>query len=100
MKREEKVTLLMDQMSEAYADPEVKKNPELAQSILNSAKELEKNGNVDLVSTRLCKKIWLSDIGNNNKIPKAALVLYNQCKGKEMKYDGIATAAIMSGFWF
>lgn len=100
MKNSEQVSLMMDQLSKAYSDDEVKRKPELAQMILNSAKELEKNHNPELVSSRLCKKITISYLANNKDFPKAIIVLFNQLKGKEMKYDGTALAAMMLPVWF
>lgn len=99
MKNSEKVSIMMDQFSTAYNDPDTKKRPDVAKLILDSAKELEKNQNVDLVATRLAKKITLSYLANSKDYPKAVIVLFNQLKGKEMKYDGIAVAAMMMPMW-
>jgi len=100
MKRTEKVNLVMDQLSKAYGDADVKKRPDLAKLILDSAKELEKSQDVDLVSSRLCKKITLSYLAGAKDFPKAVIILFNQLKGKEMKYDGTAIAAMMMPLWF
>ncbi|CAJ1184912.1 hypothetical protein CPR19088_GLDEOEPO_01809 [Companilactobacillus paralimentarius] len=100
MKNSEQVSLMMDQLSKAYGDTEVKRHPDLAKMILDSAQELEKNHNPELVSSRLCKKITVSYLANSKDFPKAIIVLFNQLKGKEMKYDGVALATMMLPIWF
>jgi len=95
MKRAEKVTIMMNQLSTAYSDPEIKDKASLKDIILKSAKELEKTEDVDLVSSKLCKSITLYAIANKNNLPKSTVVLFNQLKGKEMKYDGTAIASIL-----
>lgn len=99
-KREEKVSQMMDQLSVAYGDPEVQRMPDLKKAIFNSAQELEKTENVDLVASKLCKKITLNYYVNREHFPEAATVLYNQIKTKEMKYDGTAIAAMLLPIWF
>lgn len=100
MKNSEQVSLMMDQLSKAYGDTEVKHHPDLAKMILDSAQELEKNHNPELVSSRLCKKITVSYLSNSKDFPKSIIVLFNQLKGKEMKYDGVALATMMLPAWF
>jgi len=99
-KRAEKVSTMMDQLSTAYSDNDVKKNPELQKSILKAATDLEKSEDVDLISSRLCKTLTLNYLANKDNFPKAAVVLFSQLKGKEMKYDGTAIATMMLPLFF
>lgn len=95
-----KTKLLMDELSTAYSDPDVKKKPELQKMILNSAKKLNNGDDYKLVSTRLCKAIALSYIENQKDYPGAIIKLHNQIKNDATKYDGVAIAAMMLPIWF
>jgi len=94
-----KVAVMMDQLSTAYSDTDLKDRPDLKQIILDSAKELQKTENVDLVASKLCKKITMNYFVNRENFPKSIIVLFNQLKGKEMKYDGTALATILLPLW-
>lgn len=97
---DEKVTEVMNQLSTAFSDAEVKKYPELKNMIFESATQLNKNGDVDLVATKLCKKMTLYYLSNKDAFPKAAIILFNQLKNKSMKYDSTAAAAMLMPLWF
>ena len=100
MKRKEKVSMMMDQLSVAYADKDLNARPDLRELILKSAQELEKSEDVDLVASKLCKAITLNYFVKRENFPKAIVTLFNQLKGKEMKYDGTAFAAMLLPVWF
>ncbi|KRO00770.1 hypothetical protein [Companilactobacillus kimchiensis] len=54
----------------------------------------------DQTYSALCWRISYYGISHKVKLPKAVIDLYNQCVNKKEKYNGISTAAIMSGIWF
>lgn len=99
-KREIAVNDLMDALSATYKDIDETKNPQLKKWILDCAKELEKSQDVDLVSSKLCKAMTINYLSNKENFPKAAVVLFNQLKSKEMKYDGTAILAMSMSHWF
>lgn len=100
-KNAEKVQEMMDLLSKAYADPAINKRPDLKQMILKCATDLQKSGDVDLLSSRLCKEITLKYLANKTDFPKSVMNLYYLSKGKEAKYDGIALASMLgSTVWF
>ena len=100
MKNKEKVTLVMDQLSTAYGAEDMKDHQDLKDMILKEAKDLEKNQNVDLTSSRICKQIALEYLAHKENFPKSLIVLHNQLKTNAMKYDGTAIAAMMMPVWF
>ncbi|AKP67477.1 bacteriocin immunity protein [Companilactobacillus ginsenosidimutans] len=99
-KNDEKVEQMLDQLSKAYSDPEVQKRADLKTVIFNSAQQLEKNRDPDLTSSKLCKSLTLAYLAGKEGYPKAAIILFNQLKGKEVKYDGVALASLMMPVWF
>lgn len=100
-KNAEKVQEMMDLLSKAYADPEMNQRPDLKAMVLKYATDLQKSGDVDLLSSRLCKEITLKYLANKTNFPKSMMDLYYASKGKETKYDGIALAAMLGGtVWF
>lgn len=94
---EENVTKIMDQLSHAYSDPEVKKIPELRNAIFKAAKELEKDGNIDLVATRLCHDIKLTWFAHKDNFPKAASKLYTDLSVNSLKYKNTAIGISVVG---
>ncbi|APX71771.1 bacteriocin immunity protein [Companilactobacillus allii] len=98
--RDEKVQTMMDQISTAYSDSQVKKSPEAMELLFNSAKELDKTNDYSLVATKLCKKITYYSFEHPKDGLNALIVLYHQIKGYATKYDGIALAAMMLPVWF
>lgn len=100
MKQEEKAKQMMDQISVAYADEAVKQRPELQEILLENATLLEKNGEYQLVATKLCKAISWYYLAHQQDFPKAIGILYNQVKGEAVKYDAVAISALMMPLWF
>lgn len=101
MRNSEKVSQMMDQLSAVYSDPAIEKRPDLKKMILKYAQELDKDGNADLIASRLCKEITLQYLENKKDFPKSLMNLYFKSKGKEAKYDGTALAAMLQGtVWF
>ncbi|WP_125568635.1 helix-turn-helix domain-containing protein [Companilactobacillus insicii] len=97
--RDEKVKVMMDQISAAYSDPEVKKHPNVMKFLFDEAKDLDKNENYDVVASRLCKEISLYSFEHPKEPLKGLNTLYYQVKGYATKYDGIAIAAMMLPVW-
>ncbi|WP_125771113.1 bacteriocin immunity protein [Companilactobacillus furfuricola] len=100
MTNEKSIKTLMDQLSAAYSDVEIKQYPELRELILKAATELEKKQDVDLTSSRLSKQLILYQMGHAKEFPKAAVELFNQISHRAMRYDGTAAAAILLPLWF
>ena len=100
MKNEEKVKEMLDQLSQAYADPEVKKYPAVQELIFSAAKELEKNGNCGLTASRFCKKMVLYYWSHQNEFPSALVTLHKQIRPEAVKYDGTALFAMLLPVWF
>ncbi|KRM90142.1 hypothetical protein FC80_GL001479 [Liquorilactobacillus cacaonum DSM 21116] len=99
-KNDEKVSKFLDQLSVAYADEQIKKQPDAQQFILESAQELEKTQNCDLVASKLVKKIVMYYWPHKNDFPEALITLHKQVKGYAVKYDAIATTALIMPIWF
>lgn len=98
---DEKVKMMMNELDKAYNDPEINKRPDLKKMVLDYAIELNKSQNVDLVSTRIVKRISLEYLENKQDFPKSLMDVYYASKGKAAKYDGIALAAMFAGTtWF
>jgi hypothetical protein len=100
MKNEEKVKKMLDHLSQAYADPEVKKYPAVQELIFSAAKELENSADCGLTATRLCKKMVLYYWSHQTEFPKALVTLHKQIKPEAVKYDGIALLAMLLPAWF
>lgn len=99
--RAEKVKEMMDHLDSAYNDININKRPDLKKMILEYATELEKTEDVDLLSSRLCKRISIEYLENKKDFPKSVIDLYYFSRGKGEKYDAIALSAIMAGsIWF
>ena len=88
MEKTEEVASLMDQLSKAYADPEVKADQSLSKLILKCAQVLEKTNDVNLVSAGF--RIHLSNYDfyfQKGKLPKSVADLYDLCKKNKGKYN-------------
>lgn len=97
---EEKLQIMMDQISVAYSDPEVKNNQEVKEFLFNDAKVLDKNGDFHMIASKLCKQIsWYSFENPKNPL-KALATLYYQVKPYANGYDGVAMATMMLPVWF
>ncbi|MGX2946559.1 bacteriocin immunity protein [Enterococcus alishanensis] len=97
---EEKVTAMMNNLSVAYGDEEMKKYPEIQKMLLDSAKELEKSGDSKLIAARLSYDIPKYFLGHKNDCPKALITLYYQIASDANKYKGVALSAMMLPLWF
>ncbi|AUJ33198.1 MAG: bacteriocin immunity protein [Liquorilactobacillus nagelii] len=100
MKKQAAVEQMLNQLSQAYAACEIKEQPEAQQLIFSAAQELEKNGDCDLVASKLCKKIVLYYWEHKDNFPQALADLHGQIKSKAVKYDATAISAIMLPMWF
>lgn len=96
MKQEE----MLDLISGAYGDDEVKKLPEAQALLLANAQLLEKNGETQLVASRLCHELANFYLGHAQDFPKALVDLFNQLKPEAVKYEGVALSAMMTPLWF
>lgn len=99
-KNDERVKILMDQLSVAYNDPGVQAVPDFKVMIMNAAKELQKEHNPALVSTRLHKAIIAAYWAHRQVFPAALNTLYDQLSSATMKYDATAIATMLLPVWF
>lgn len=103
MNQKEREKLMMDRLSKTYSDPEIKQDKQLSELILKAATDVDNGDDCNMVSSRLCRSMSLHAVllNNENKsLPKAGLDLYNEIVHQKNVYDGIATAAFLSGIWF
>ncbi|MBO0459688.1 bacteriocin immunity protein [Enterococcus hulanensis] len=100
MKNSEKARQMMDQISQAYGNGEIKTLPEVQKFLLDNAQLLEKTEACGLVATKICKEIALYALSHQNEFPKALGELHKQLKSEAMKYDATAMAAILLPVWF
>lgn len=100
MKQSEKAEQMMDQISWAYGNEEVKTRPEVQQFLLENAKLLEKTEEYGLVATKICKAIALYALSHQHDFPSALGELHNQFKAEATKYDATAMAALLLPLWF
>ncbi|MFD1472037.1 bacteriocin immunity protein [Companilactobacillus mishanensis] len=98
--RDTRVKEMLDEISTAYSDEDVKQRQDLRDMLLKSAADLEKNQDVELESTKLCKKIALVYLANKENFPKALVLLHNQLKNDATKYDSVVAAAFLLPIWF
>lgn len=96
----EKIETTMNFLSRAYADPQVKGNPELADMLLKAAKDLDKHGTVDLIAAQLCDQISIYALGHRLDCPEAIITLFHQLKSDDAIYKGIALSCMMLPVWF
>lgn len=100
MKRSEKAKQMMDQISQAYGDEEIKQQPEVMRMLFENAQILEQTEDYELVATKICKGIALYALSHQHEFPKALGILHNQLKGEAIKYDATAMTAILLPLWF
>ena len=100
MKKEQFLKEMLDQLSAAYADEQVKRQAEAGEIILAMAEELEKTENCDMVASKLSKKIVLYYWRHQKDFPAALITLHNQIKQRAIKYDATAVTALMMPNWF
>ncbi|WP_281165685.1 bacteriocin immunity protein [Liquorilactobacillus sicerae] len=99
MIKQNAVQQLLDQLSQTYSDPEVKRFPAIQRMIFASAQELEKSQDCGLVATKLCKEIVLYYWSHQSDFPKALILLHHQIKSRAVKYDATAITAMMLPLW-
>ena len=90
MEQSKEVTVLMDQLSRTYTDPEIKADYYLAKFILKCAKVLDKTNDVNLVSAGYVANMnsYIFYLRTQKKsLPKSAVDLYYSCKKNNGKYD-------------
>lgn len=93
-------TELMNQLSKAYSDPEIKQNPKLSVLILQLAEALDNGSSSQDVCETTCAYIAYYGISHREKLPKTAVNLYNYCKSRRIKYSGIMRADFFNTSWF
>ncbi|MGM0174715.1 bacteriocin immunity protein [Enterococcus sp. DIV0800] len=100
MTRSEKTKAMMDQISRAYGDKEVKRYSEVQKLLLENAQLLKKTEDCGLVATKICKGLALFVLAHQPDFPKALGELHNQLKKEATKYDATALATILLPMWF
>lgn len=100
MKNDQKIEHMMNVISIAYADPEIKLRPDLQKILFDAAQELDKTGEYQLIAAKLCKSLSLYTLSHKNDFPKAANLLYNELKKEAVKYEAVALTAFMFPLWF
>lgn len=88
---------LIDAMSVAYSDPEVKKDGHMHQLLFDSAKQLTKGQDHRVICVRLSKEIARFSIRNNLKTPQSLNDLYELVRGVHMSHRG--TIAATTVWW-
>ncbi|MDN6294479.1 MAG: bacteriocin immunity protein [Alkalibacterium sp.] len=88
---------IIDALSTAYSDPEVKKDPHMHQVLLDSAKQLTKDSDHRTVFVRLSKEISRFSLRNNLKTPQSLSDLYKLVKKEHESYSG--TIAATTVWW-
>lgn len=97
MLKDPKAERLLQQISVAYNDPEVAKDPELEAHLLNCAKELAKYENCLLTAPRV-NALMIAATQKHQQHPIQALnTLYAQTTRTSEYYWGVAAATILGG---
>lgn len=86
---------LLDAMSAAYSDPEVKKDNHMHQLLFDSAKQLTKGQDHRVICTRLSIEIGRFSLRNNMKTPKSLSDLYELVRSIHMSYRGTIAATTL-----
>ncbi len=94
MTDKEKVEQLIDRMSAAYSDPEVKKDGYMHQLLFDSAQQLTKGINHRPICVRLSKEIGRFSLRNNLKIPQSLNDLYDLVTDQDVAYRGSVVNAM------
>ncbi|MDA3973668.1 bacteriocin immunity protein [Enterococcus thailandicus] len=97
---ENRLLIMMNQLSSAYSDEKVTQMPKIKEMIFNAAQELEKTENTKLVAAKLCQVITLSYLENKQEFPEAVIKLYYQLKHDAEIYQGTAMSAMLLPLWF
>ncbi|ADG40894.1 MULTISPECIES: bacteriocin immunity protein [Leuconostoc] len=100
MTSEQKVEQMLDDMSVAFSDSDIKASPELRDIIFNYAKELDSKRDYHLIASKLVKRFVMYYWETNKELPPAAIRLHNQVKPYATRYDGIAISTMLLPTWF
>lgn len=85
---------IIDGLSKAYSDPEIKKDSELSQSLFDSAKKISDGDDYRLVCVKLSRKINSYLMANEFKSPQTLTDL-NAIVGKEVaNYRGASSVSM------
>lgn len=77
---------LMDAMSAAYSDPEVKKNRYIHKLIFDNGKQLNNEKDPHAVYFHLSQELRGYALGNNSKMPKSLSNLYELARDGQLDY--------------
>lgn len=77
---------LMNAMSAAYSDPEVKKDPYIQQLNFDLAKQLSKGKDAHAVYYHLSQELRGYALGNDFKMPKTLSNLYEMARDSQKDY--------------
>lgn len=83
---------LLDALSAAYSDPEVKKDMYMHTLLFESAKQLTNGKDPRVISVQLSKEISRFSLRNNFKTPQSLSDLYTLVKKEHESYKGIIAA--------
>ena len=88
---------LIDAMSAAYSDPEVKKDGHMHQLLFESAQQLTNGKDHRVICVRLSNEIGRYSLRNNLKTPQTLNDLYELVVKVKMAYNGTIAATTV---WF
>lgn len=86
---------IMDAISVAYSDPEVKKDETIREDLFKAAKKLTDGGDYRVISVHLNVAIERYTRRNNLKTPQSLIVLYELVRKEQMKYSGTIAATLV-----
>ncbi|WP_368645387.1 bacteriocin immunity protein [Alkalibacterium putridalgicola] len=95
MTNREQIEKLIDAMSAAYSDPEVKKDSHMHQLLFDSAKQLTNGNDHRVICVRLSKEIGRFSLRNNLKAPQSLNDLYELVRKEHMSYRGTIAATTL-----
>ena len=85
---------IIDALSKAYSDPEIKKDSEFSQSLFDYAKKIYDGGDYRLICVKLSRKINACLMDNEFKSPQTLIDL-NAIVGKEVaNYRGASSVSM------
>ena len=92
---------IMQELNNAYNNPDMEKRPDLKKILGESIKQLEKNHKVDLVLSSLYKRIAAEYLLDSKNFPKSLVELYYAVRMVGSKYDGLEWSDMQAGLtWF
>jgi len=86
---------LIDAMSAAYSDPEVKKDSQMHQLLFESAQQLTNGQDHRVICVRLSNEIGRFSLRNNLKPPQSLNDLYELVVKVKMAYNGTIAATTL-----